>query len=647
MRSRSPGPGRGLRAIARSLALCAALAGCRTEEEPALHPPTSLGAGFVDITPALPAGFPSAVGRDDEPIGTAGALVDLDGDGLAELLLSVANDRTPSSGTALVYRFDEAASRFVPGPSVPISDRALVLAAADLDGDGVADLLTGMEDPRIVWGERGGAFGSSTRLESPSLIRGGTSIGAVALEDLDDDGWLDLLLGNARCCPTCQALHPFLRTGTRTFVDRPDLVLENPVGGLYTVMATTLGPRGRMLGALGDGCGERPPAFFRASSMDADGLPRFAAFDPTPPDAVFRHEASAERPCPSIDCRSPMGAAWGDLDGDGQLDLTVSLDPLQAFFRGGPEWLMADRSAGTAMEAIRADGGRAMKPWGTALIDLDLDGRADVVTVHGDDHESATNPASFVGPQHATVHWNGGDFHFTDLTALSRLGRRGQWRSLFVGDLDRDGDADLVVGGLGETPRVYRNAIATGNAGLALRLRGTTSNALGLGARVTVWPSDAGPSQSYPVGGSASPYVVSDPLVFVGLGELRAAARVRVTWPSGTVQELRGLRAGTVHLVEEPSLIDITPSTRHLPADGHSEAVLRITPRALDGSVRTEAWVEAEVIHGSGRVAAPAAREGDAWVVRVVSPSAQGSGVVVVRVDGVAAGVRPRIWWDG
>lgn len=308
---------------------------------------------------------------------------------------------------------------------------------------------------------------------------------------------------------------------------------------------------------------------------------------------------------------------------------------------------MVDRSEGAAMEEIRADGGRAMKPWGTALIDLDRDGLADVVTVHGDDHESATNPASHIGPQHATVHWNGGDFRFTDITALSHLERRGQWRSLLVGDLDRDGDADLVVGGLGEAPRVYRNEIATGHAGLALRLRGTTSNALGLGAQVTVWPSNGGPSQSYPVGGSASPYVFSEPLVFVGLGGSRAAARVRLTWPSGTVQELRELRAGTVHLIEEPSLIEVAPASRHLPADGRSEAVLRITPRAPDGSVRTDARVEAEVLYGTGRVAAPVAREGGAWVVRVVAPPAQGSGVVVVRVDGVASGVRPRIWWDG
>jgi hypothetical protein len=622
-----------------------ALAACRSEEP---HPPApaSLGAGFEDLTPTLPATFPRVVRPDEDPIGTAGLLADLDGDGRTELVLSVSNDQSPSAGAALVYRFDEGASRFVAGPVVPVSDRTLVLAAADLDGDGLVDLLTGTPDARVAWGDPAGAFGSSTRLDSPALIQGSTSIGTAALDDLDDDGWLDVLLGNERCCATCQALHPFLRTGPRSYVDRPDLVIENPVGGLYAVMATTPRPGARLLGAFGAGCGERPPAFFRASSVGEEGLPRFPAFDPTPPDAVYRREASAERPCPSIDCRSPMGAAWGDLDGDGQLDLAISLDPLHAFFRGGSEWMLADRSEGSLMEQIRSDGGRPMLPWGSALLDLDLDGRADVVTVHGDDHEAATNPASHIGPQYATVHWNGGDFRFADVTSLAHLGRRGQWRSLFVGDLDRDGDPDLVVGGLGEAPRVYRNAIATGNAGLALRLRGSTSNALGLGARVLVWPTDAGASQSFVVGGSASPFVVSDPMVFVGLGRANSAARVRVTWPSGTIQELRDLRSGAVHLVEEPVLFDLSPAARHLPADGRSEAVLRITPRAPDGSVRTEARVEAGLAYGTGRIAAPPAREGDAWVVRVVAPTTPGSGVVVVRVDGVAAGIRPRLWWD-
>ncbi len=641
----APGKPLGPWALARGLVLCAAVMACRSEE-PRPPAPSSLGAGFVDITPSMPAAYPRAVGREEDPMGTAGLLADLDGDGRTELLLSVANDQSPSAGAALVYRFDEGASRFVAGEGVPVSDRTLVLAAADLDGDGVIDLLTGTPDARVLWGDPAGAFRASTRLDSSALIQGSTSIGTAALDDLDDDGWLDVLLGNQRCCATCQALHPFLRTGPRTFTDRPDLVMDNPVGGLYAVMATTPRPGARLLGAFGVGCGERPPAFFRAMSVGEEGLPLFAAFDPTPPDAVYRREASPERPCPSIDCRSPMGAAWGDLDGDGQLDLAISLDPLHAFFRGGSEWMLADRSEGSSMEEIRSDGGRPMLPWGSALLDLDLDGRADVVTVHGDDHEAATNPASYIGPQYATVHWNGGDFRFADVTALAHLGRRGQWRSLFVGDLDRDGDPDLVVGGLGEAPRVYRNAIATGNAGLALRLRGSTSNALGLGARVAVWPTGAGASQSFVVGGSASPFVVSDPLVFVGLGRASSAARVRVTWPSGTIQELRDLRSGAVHVIEEPALFDLSPAARHLPADGRSEAVLRVTPRSPDGSVRAEARVEAQVVYGTGRIAAPPTREGDAWVVRVVAPTAHGSGVVLVRVDGVASGIRPRLWWD-
>ena len=161
------------------------------------------------------------------------------------------------------------------------------------------------------------------------------------------------------------------------------------------------------------------------------------------------------------------------------------------------------------------------------------------------------------------MHWNGGDFRFADVTPLTHLGRRGQWFSLYVGDLEGDGDPDLVVGGQNEPPRVYRNDIATANAGLALRFHGTTSNALGIGARVRVWPRETDPVHHHVGGGGgggASPYVVSEPLVFVGLGAARSAARVQVEWPSGTVQDVRDLRAGTVavkrRLFPEPKVGD-------------------------------------------------------------------------------------------
>ena len=612
-----------------------------------LHPPSTLGPGFTDITPELPATFPNRVRPGEDPVGTAGLFVDLDGDGQRELVLTSATDDTPADGNALVFRLDPGTQRFAPGRDIPLTNRTLVLATADLDDDGAPDLVASRRQPLLAWGSPGGGFGAPVPLASSSLDPRSTEVISVALDDLDDDGWLDVLVGNHQCCSTCLALHPFLRTGRRVFVDRADLVTDNPSGGPYALLAGSFGPGERLLGSIGAGCTSVAPSFFRAT-RGADGLPRFDPFDPTPPDAVYRSESSSDHPCPSIACRAPMGAAAGDLDGDGWIDLAISFNPFHGVFRGGSAWPLADHSEDTDFQEISADSGASMLPWGTALLDLDQDGRADVVTVHGDDHTTGTDPSRAIGPQHVTAHWNGGEFRFAEVTSLTHLDRRGQWRALFVGDLDRDGDPDLVVGGVGLAPRVYRNDIVSGHAGLALQLHGTSSNALGIGARVRVWPLAAGPAQLFVVGGTASPYVVSEPLVFVGLGAARSAARVQVTWPAGTVQELRDLRAGAVHTLEEPPLFVVSPVDRHVPADGRSEATLRITPRALDGSVRPGARVEVALAYGTGSLAAPPAwseAEG-AWVVRVVAPAAPGAGVVTLRVDGVPAGVRPRIWWD-
>jgi hypothetical protein len=111
------------------------------------------------------------------------------------------------------------------------------------------------------------------------------------------------------------------------------------------------------------------------------------------------------------------------------------------------------------------------------------------------------------------------------------------------------------------------------------------------------------------------------------------------------VQELRNVPAGTLHTIVEPSFIDVSPAGRHLPADGRATATVRVTPRAPDGTLRPDARVEVALAHGAG-VVTPARWTGTAWEATVTAPSARGSSVVEVRVDGAAALVRPRLWWD-
>ena len=137
---------------------------------------------------------------------------------------------------------------------------------------------------------------------------------------------------------------------------------------------------------------------------------------------------------------------------------------------------------------------------------------------------------------------------------------------------------------------------------------------------------------------AASPVVGVEPWVFVGTGALDRAPRVRVTWPSGVVQELADLAAGRAHVVTEPVGFAVEPASRHVPADGASAATLRVTlPRA-------ESALAAR-LRGPGELTV--ARDGAAWVVRVVAPRAAGSSTVTLTVDGVDLRVRPRLWWDG
>jgi hypothetical protein len=202
------------------------------------------------------------------------------------------------------------------------------------------------------------------------------------------------------------------------------------------------------------------------------------------------------------------------------------------------------------------------------------------------------------------------------------------------------------VGGQSELPRVYRNDVAAGGNGFALRLHGTTSNHLGMGAQVTVWPESASAPQYYVMGGVASPYQFSQPLVFVGLGAATSAARVRVTWPSGTVQELVDVAAAQIHDVTEPAVVIVDPPSRHLPADGASFATVTITPRDPNGSLRAATTVELTRLDGGAPAPIAVTRDGDTWTAQVLAPATAGSTAIETRIDGVVVGISPRIFWD-
>jgi hypothetical protein len=553
-------------------------------------------------------------------IETGGVFVDLDGDGTSEIVVThVTPPPYPLEGDTApkVYRYEGGAlvsAGAFAQPPFQGSSQFIPRAIVDLDGDGSLDVLTSRS---IAWGKAGGGFGEPA-FYTPGIDGRGAAT-ALEVADVDDDGWLDVVIGGAACQEGVPPIFPLVRVAERTFA-WDDALIEQPIyGRSYATMKARIEGE-TFVGTLFSTCytDVDPPPFYRRSGDT------FAAADLLPP---------------SYPLTSPMGAALGDLDGDGALDLAITEHPAHAFFAGG-SLPLADVSDQTGMEVLAAASLVPMISWGVAFLDLDRDRRQDVVTTHGNDFQAWFEAGYAVGPQWSTVHLGRGGFALEEVRA--GLEREGQWKSLAVGDLEGDGDPDLIVGAGGEAPRVYRNDIEGGH-GFALRLAGTSSNSLGLGAVVTVQADEGGASQVFLNGSVWSPDLWSAPLVFVGLGDATKAAKVTVRWPTGYVQELTNIEEGGVRLVVEPQLFAIEPSGRHLPADGVSVAKLYVTPRQPDGTPRAAA-VTATV---AGACALDGvADEGSSAVVSVTAPAAPGSCVVTLSIDGVPVEVRPRLFWD-
>ena len=605
-----------------------------------------LSGGFTDLTPTLgplPFGLHPGDGMSAEPESTIGLFYDLDGDGQDELLLSPTRAAAAplANRRAHVWRLDQPTGAWRSAGPIAGDGDLIVMAVADLDDDGHPDLLLGQDAiPRSVllaWGRDGG-FDPPIALSDQQTL-GNFGAGALLLDDLDDDGWTDLVVGNRFCTEGSRLVVAFLRSGPRTY--QPLLSAFPPSAGssVYALLAFRPTPDLHYVIPLGQGCGTPPPTFMLRGAPDAEALPRFAISDPVPDPAFFNSFHLEHRVISEF---APMAGAITDFGTDGIPDLYISLDPIRTFYETVPGARFRDLTEASGMAMALTPSGTKMIPWGAAFLDLNRDMLPDIVVTHGNDRGAWYKPSNFLGPQHAVAHLNLGGARFREVTAQVGLQREGQWRALTVGDPDRDGDPDLIVGGQGESPRLYRNDLRAPGHPVSFRIVGTTSGRAATGARVTV-RADGRVARGW-AGNASAPYALSEPMVFLSTGLAPRAESVEVDWPSGFHQVMRDVPSDTLHVLTEPEVLSVSPESRHARADGASLLTVRVTPRSPDGAPRSGV-VTARVVAGSCTLASPSPAE-MAWNLPVRAPSTAGSCVVEVRIDGQALRVRPRLWWD-
>jgi hypothetical protein len=260
--------------------------------------------------------------------------------------------------------------------------------------------------------------------------------------------------------------------------------------------------------------------------------------------------------------RAGMGTAFGDADGDGRLDLAVTNHETEMHS------LHRNLGGGAFTDATVTSGvGRATLPFvgfGVVFADYDDDGDLDLSIVNG---HVIDNIAVFrSGGKHAQrrlLLQNAGSGRFSDVSAQSGPGfaveRVG--RTVVAGDVDNDGDLDLLVTNNGGDAELLRNDGGSRNNSVLLRLVGTSSNRSAFGARVR---ATVGPRTLVREVTSGSSYLgQNDPRVHLGLGAAGLIDRLEIRWPSGKTESINNVASNQIITIREGAgIVERSPIRR-------------------------------------------------------------------------------------
>jgi len=483
-----------------------------------------------------------------EVMGAGAALVDYDNDGDLDVFLLQGQSLDPkaSRDPARTHRLfrnelvERGTLRFTDvtaGSGLGATTYAMGVATGDYDNDGDQDLyVTALGSNTLYRNNGDGTFSDVTVGAGVGDDRWST---AATFIDYDRDGDLDLFVVNYLDFTTTANKQCFDPAGARDYCGPrsyhpvPDRLFRNEGGGRFIDVTEAAG----ITKADGAGLG------VATGDYNGDGwLDLYVANDASPNQLWINQKNGTfvdDGPLAGVAVNAAgtpegsMGIASGDYDGDGDEDLFVTNIIAETF-----ALYTSDGHGGfddTRVQSGLAQPTAAFTGFGTDWIDYDNDGWLDLFVTNGAVNtiqEQRGQPAPY--RMRNLLFRNLGTGKFVDASAQAgaAFAREGVGRAAAAGDIDNDGDTDVLVTNNTGPVHLWLNQVGTQASWLQVRLDNGPANRLGLGALVHLQRPDR-PSLVRRVRTDGSYLSAKDSTLQFGLGNWTGPVAVRVDWPGG------------------------------------------------------------------------------------------------------------------
>ncbi len=443
------------------------------------------------------------------------SMLDFDGDGNVDVLVTAGYDvsKEPERQPSRLYWGDGRGNFTLDENNVLTNGITFGSGSTwgDFDNDGILDVVVACQ---LNFGSVVARGLGNRRFEivenSPVHSDKGNAFSSV-FADIDSDGFLDLMLcNNAYASPNVS--HFYKGDGKGGFTRMTGAITErkSSTGGAY----------------FGDADGDGRPDLFMPNNSGRPAFYRNEGDWKFTPAAVGGLELN---PFPT------SGSAWVDYNNDGLLDLSV------ACYQGGTILLFRNIGSGNLERAPLGDShlfstNAALLQWA----DFDNDGNIDCFV-----------PNWGVG---SFLYMNQGNGEFKRLSVPGLTDQAYNASSCALSDYDNDGKIDVLIGqwplhpGDNELTKLYHNDSPNAGRWIKVKLRGTTCNRSGIGARVTARATIGGKktSQMREVNAGSGMRSQGDLVQHFGLGDAASADEIEVRWPNGKSQLVRVAPAGKV-----------------------------------------------------------------------------------------------------